>query len=118
MSTDATLTVSEPGDGFAVLRVNGPLDLHTAPHVAERATTELTTHPHLVVDMSLVTFCDSSGLNTLLWLHRHATALGGSFALAAVPAQAKRLLAVTGLEVVLTLYAQPADALPDHTAGA
>ncbi|MGW7461876.1 STAS domain-containing protein [Streptomyces sp. NPDC054797] len=110
------LILRETRDGLAIAAVTGALDLHTAPRLGEQATNLLTTHPHLVLDMSQVTFCDSSGLNTLLRLCRHAATVGGSLALAAVPAQAMRLLSVTGTNAVFTLHANPAQALSDHAA--
>ncbi|OEJ30264.1 STAS domain-containing protein [Streptomyces subrutilus] len=110
------LVLRETRDGLAIAAVVGALDIYTAPLLCEQATTLLTTHPHLVLDMSHVTFCDSSGLNTLLRLRRHAAAADGSLALAAVPAQPMRLLTVTGTDAVFTLYAGAAEALADHAA--
>ncbi|WP_234320961.1 STAS domain-containing protein [Streptomyces katrae] len=108
------LVLQGTGDGLAVAAVAGALDIHTAQDLHEQATAVPATHPHLVLDMSQVTFCDSSGLNTLLRLRRHAAAAGGSLALAAVPGQAMRMLSVTDTDAVFTLHSRPAQALADH----
>ncbi|WP_158754824.1 STAS domain-containing protein [Streptomyces sp. NRRL F-2580] len=62
------LVLLETRDGLAVAAVTGALDIHTAQRLGEEAITVLTAHPHLVLDLSQVTFCDSSGLNTLIRL--------------------------------------------------
>jgi anti-sigma B factor antagonist len=67
-----------------------------------------------VLDLAHVTFCDSSGLSTLLRLLRHARTADTGMALASVPAQMRRLLAVTGADTVFALYDSPAAALAAH----
>ncbi|MEU0009047.1 STAS domain-containing protein [Streptomyces sp. NPDC006314] len=111
MSADLRLTVREAGDRLAVLTLTGALDFRTADGFHEQATAVLTTRRHVVLDMSQVTFCDSSGLSTLLRLLRHAQTNDATLALAAVPAQTQRLLAITGAHTVFSIHASLMEAL-------
>jgi anti-anti-sigma factor len=60
--------------------------------------------PHVVLDLSGVTFCDSAGLNALLTAHRIATNNGASLALASVPPDLLRVLELTGADQVLPVH--------------
>ncbi len=64
------LTV-EPGSRTMVVRMEGPLMLHTAPRVRARLHDLDERQPAcLIADLRDVTDIDSSGLAALLWLHR------------------------------------------------
>lgn len=87
----------------AVVTVAGSLDMDTCPHVTE-ATDALTLRGRiLVLDLSAVTFIDSSALNMLLNLRNRAHAEGGTLELRAVPAQALRVLDITGTRGLFAL---------------
>ena len=62
----------------------------------------------VVVDMSGVDFCDSTGMNVLLAAHRRAREQGGDLELAAPRPAVKKILQVTGLESVFTVLDDPA----------
>ncbi|MFV0131479.1 STAS domain-containing protein [Streptomyces sp. HMX112] len=117
MSNDLHLSITEARGGAAIATVTGVLDLHTAPAFHEQVTGVLATHPDLTLDLSGVAFCDSSGLNTLLRLHRHAQGLGGTLALADVPDQIGRMLTLTGAGHVLTVFATAAEAFRPGRSG-
>jgi anti-sigma B factor antagonist len=56
-----------------VLLVDGDIDLHTAPAVRQALESALSKRPRrLVVDLSLVQFLNSAGLEVLLAAHRQA----------------------------------------------
>jgi anti-sigma B factor antagonist len=57
------------------------IDITTAPELRS-ALLEAAAHGHgtLVADMTRTQFCDSSGLHTLLAVHKRAQAEGGEFA--------------------------------------
>jgi anti-sigma B factor antagonist len=57
----------------------------------------------LVVDMSAVEFCDSTGMNVLLTAHRLAAERGSDLLLAAPRAPVRKILEVTGLQSVFTV---------------
>ena len=57
----------------------------------------------LIVDMSGVDFCDSTGINVLLAAHRQAREHGGELQLAGPGSATRKVLQVTGLESVFTV---------------
>jgi len=65
----------------------------------------------VVVDMSRTRFCDSAGLNALVTADRRARADGGEIRLAAVGAAVARVVALTGVDRVVAVYATLEDAL-------
>jgi anti-sigma B factor antagonist len=102
---DPRVNVAEVPDGrIAVTTVTGELDVQSAPAVYRRALEALTRCPLMVMDLSGVTFCDSSGFNALLRLRRRAEEAGTRLALAAPPGQVARLLALTGVDTAFPVY--------------
>ena len=91
-----------------VVALEGEIDLATVPE-AERLITEAEAgNPgRLVIDLSQVTFMDSSGLRVLLTAHRRAEEDGRSFALVKGSDTVNRLLEVTGLAERLELLDAP-----------
>jgi len=70
--------------------------------------TALTACPaRLIVDMSHVDFCDSTGINVLLAAHRQARERGGELQLASPGSATRKVLQVTGLESVFTVLDDP-----------
>jgi len=61
----------------------------------------------LIVDMSGVEFCDSTGINVLLAAHRQARERGGELQLAGPGSATRKVLQVTGLESVFTVLDAP-----------
>jgi anti-sigma B factor antagonist len=65
----------------------------------------------VVVDMSGTRFCDSAGLNALVTAVRRARADGGEVRLVAVGQAVARVVALTGVDRVVPIYASLEDAL-------
>jgi anti-sigma B factor antagonist len=65
----------------------------------------------VVVDMSRTRFCDSTGLNTLVAVARQARGEGGEVRLVVVGGGVARLMALTGVDRAIPLYASLEDAL-------
>ena len=94
------------------MSVAGEIDLYTAPRLHGELVTALAGEEpvRLVVDMSGVEFCDSTGMNVLLAAHRRALEHGGDLELAAPRPGVRKILQVTGLESVFTVIDDPARA--------
>lgn len=67
-------------------------------------------HDRLLVDLSEVAFCDSTGLGALVQVHRETVARGGWLRLAAPNADLRRILAITNLDRLLPVYDSVYDA--------
>ncbi len=65
----------------------------------------------VVVDMSRTRFCDSAGLNALVGAARQARAGGGEVRLVVVGEAVARIVALTGVDRVIPIYASLEDAL-------
>jgi anti-sigma B factor antagonist len=89
-----------------VVRVGGEVDLETASQLGDHAAVALLeVSPHLVLDLSEVTFMDSTRLKVLLTVQRRAGLAGGSFAVTGATRPVLRLLSLTGLDATIPLYA-------------
>ena len=100
------LKVSSRSEGDrVVVALSGEIDLYTAPRLQSRLDSELNVdHPvRLVVDMSGVDFCDSTGMNVLLAAQRLAREHGGNVELSGPRPAVRKILQVTGLESVFTV---------------
>ncbi|WP_141580105.1 STAS domain-containing protein [Actinomadura sp. WMMA1423] len=81
-----------------VITITGDLDISSAPSLRERLDVALRdAGPHVVIDLSGVTFCDASGLALLTGARRRAEREGASIVLAAPRPHMIRLLRVSGL---------------------
>jgi anti-sigma B factor antagonist len=88
----------------------GEIDLYTAPRLhSELAAIVANSAPDtkIIVDMSGVEFCDSTGMNVLLSCLRQARERGGELELAAPRPAVKKILQVTGLDSVFTVSPDP-----------
>jgi len=107
------LKVSSRAEGDRVIvALSGEIDLYTAPRLQSQLAAALNTdHPvRLVVDMSGVDFCDSTGMNVLLAAQRLAREHGGNIELSAPRPAVRKILQVTGLESVFTVVEDSAAA--------
>ncbi|QNP66856.1 STAS domain-containing protein [Streptomyces genisteinicus] len=105
MNSSVTIDLVTHDHGCAVLVVRGELDLQTAPVLYRRGLDAVGEGTALVLDLSGVGFCDSSGFNALLRLYRRAVLDGGgAFALVSPPEQISRLLPLTGGEASIPVH--------------
>jgi anti-sigma B factor antagonist len=114
MSEQLRVEVTEARERLAVVTAAGELDLLTAPELYQLGAGTIEEHPTLILEMSGVTFCDSSGFNALLRLRRRALDAGGQLVLAAPPDQVERLLALTGAEGAIPVHPTLAQARAAH----
>jgi anti-anti-sigma factor len=98
--------VSEPRPGVLVLAPAGEVDLVTAPLLRDIGLDALHADPaRVVVDLSGLTFCGSTGLVVLIELQGHADDTGLPFCTAGARRLVLRVLEITGLAPVLRHHA-------------
>ncbi len=92
-------------DDHTVVTICGEIDLYTAPRLHSELTGLLADGmpARVVIDMSGVEFCDSTGMNVLLSCLRRARERGGELEIAAPKPAVRKILQVTGLDSVFTL---------------
>ena len=99
-------------DGTKVLDVTGEIDVYTAPQFRDAVNTVINSgQKHLVVDMTNVTYMDSSGFGALLSATRRLRPQGGTVNLVKVSSAIDRILTITRLNTVFTTYSSVEDAL-------
>lgn len=91
--------------GAVTITLSGEIDHHGARTLmAELEDAVSTLLPRrLILNLSGVTFMDSSGLALLLRVHRHVTGYGGTLTVTAIPAQSRRVLDAAGIGRLITL---------------
>jgi anti-sigma B factor antagonist len=95
--------------GVRVIAVAGELDIATAPQLCARLdASRITRRPRLLVDLSDVEFCDSTGLRALLGAASEVRAHGGRFAIVCPPSgDVARLLDIVGAGEWMAIHADP-----------
>ncbi|PPF25447.1 anti-anti-sigma factor [Rathayibacter sp. AY1G1] len=109
-----TFTTETTAPDIAVLRGEGRLNAASAPELrsaVRRAIDEGS--PRIVVELSAVTFMDSSGLGALVGALKTARQAGGDLRIAAPSEQVVMVLQLSNLDRVLTLFDTAGDAYRD-----
>lgn len=89
------MSLSEPTN---VLPLEGQIDLHVSPQIAASLEAMIDERPvRLVVDLSRVTYIDSSGLAVLINGMQTLESYGGRFMLAGVQENVRSILETAGL---------------------
>lgn len=107
MSPDTlNIDVTNAGDPAApVFALGGSLDIATSPTLRAALMDAADRGQHeLIVDLSDLEFLDSTGLGALIGAHKRAGEQGGAVRLVAQEGQILRLLRITGLLDVFSVY--------------
>ena len=99
---DFAISAQEHGDDV-IVDVRGEVDLSTAPVLDERLS-QLTDVHKLVVDLSGVSFLDSSGLGVLVRTSNKLEEHGGVIRLVVNHPQVLKVLEITGLASTLSVF--------------
>ena len=96
------VAVSQPRPGVVAVSPVGEVDVATVSVLRDATREAVAAGPQcLVVDLSGLTFCGSTGLGVLLDACRAAEAAGAHFGTVAGPPIVRRILDITGLGPVL-----------------
>ena len=88
-----------------VLQLEGEIDLHNSPEVAESLRTMIEKKPTVaVVDLAKVSYFDSSGLAVLIEGMQKVQEYGGKFALANVQESVQHILEIARLDQVFQIF--------------
>jgi anti-anti-sigma factor len=106
------LEVRAHGDGRAEVAVAGEIDFATHRSLLGALTEEIEHgHPRIVLDMSRVPFCDSTGLGVLVQTRQRVVELDGWLRIAAPTEAVRRALEITNLDRLIPTYPTVAAAL-------
>jgi anti-sigma B factor antagonist len=92
------------------LPLEGEIDLHRSPRVERSLASMIKRKPnHLVVDLSGVTFIDSSGIAVLIRALQNVQNYGGKLTLSGMNAKVRPIFEITRLDQVFVI--DPGDSL-------
>ena len=95
---------------WTVVTVRGELDLATTPALREALDAGFTPgEPRVAVDLSRVSFMDSSTLGVLVAYLKRARERGGELRLVGVQGSPAKVIALTGLDTAFTIDASLSD---------
>jgi anti-sigma B factor antagonist len=101
---------------WAVVRVEGEIDLATGPELRRRLVRLVDDGVrHVVLDLSTVPFLDSSALGVFVTGLKRLRIAGGTMRLAACQPPVRAVLKITSLDRVFFLYPSVEAALADET---
>lgn len=99
-------------DSANVLTLNGEIDLHVSPDIERLLTSMISKRPpHVVVDLSAVTFIDSSGLAVLIHAMQNIQEYGGKFLLSGITEDVRSIFKMARLDQVFVIDPRDDDLL-------
>ena len=106
--SELRVTVESQDAKTVTLRVAGELDIGSAPGFKKALKQAEGQNPETVVlDLSELTFMDSTGIRAILQARSRAAAAGRNLALVPGPPNVQQIFAVTGLDKHLTFIDPP-----------
>ncbi len=105
--------VSEELDGVPVIRAIGEIDVSSAPLLRRHLAEIPATNPIVIVDLSEVTFLDSTGIGVLVGAlgHIRETHSNGALHLVVTHPHIAKVLEVTGLTAIFPVFSSPTEAI-------
>ncbi len=89
-------------NGRAIVFVQGEIDMSAGPAIRDALSTAQQHSPDVIIDVSDVTFMDSTGINALLRAHRQVPP-GGSLRVVGATSAVRRVFDITGVSELLLL---------------
>lgn len=92
-------------NGATVISIRGEVDHHSARTIMENIDQTISSQlpMKLVLDLSSVSFMDSSGIAVLLRALRQMNQLGGNLRVTGIPPQPRKVLDAAGIGRLITL---------------
>jgi anti-sigma B factor antagonist len=113
---DVSITTVKTGERARVVAVDGELDLYSAPQLSAELEALAADAAEVVLDLSAVSFVDSTALGAILLSARHLRDAGGRLALVAANDSTRKLLSLVGVDRVVPVYDTAEHAL-EHLVG-
>jgi anti-sigma B factor antagonist len=99
-------------EGWALARVEGDVDVATAPRLREQLIGVITGgQPRIILDLDGVDFLDSTGLGVIVGVLKRARTLGGDMRLVCTQPGVRKVFEITALDRTMPLADSPAAAL-------
>ena len=105
------ISIEGAGANDCVIELSGELDLDTVPKLESPLLKALREHDCVVLDLSRLTFIDSSGLGLLIKAHRETAESGNLHTVISRDSQIERVFEVTGIDRALAVFLDREQAL-------
>ena len=103
---------TESKNGLMVCRVEGEIDINCSPDLKKTFDKLLSQKaPKIVIELSRVTYVDSSGLATLVGILKNMRSYGGKMRLAGMSPKVKSLFEITKLDKLFEIMANEEEAI-------
>lgn len=104
---------TEKRDQVLIVRLSGELDHHTAPELRTALDRAIDGDGvrDIVLNLSALSFMDSSGIGVLLGRHKKVQSVGGRLVVCGLGPTVRRIFELAGLLKILTVAASEAEAL-------
>ena len=97
------MQIEDSPDGAAIVIISGELDLSTVPRMQRPLLDQLDQRPAVLVDLSDLSFIDSSGIGALIQAKRTANGVPISFVVSA-GSQVDRVFGIASVAEALPLF--------------
>jgi anti-sigma B factor antagonist len=97
-------------DEYAVVSGAGEIDLATSPALRSRLQDAIGRHRVVIVDLSDVTFIDSTGLGVLIGGLRRVNEAGGEMKIVVADPRVLKIFEITGLTELFSIHPSLAEA--------
>lgn len=96
-----------------IMSVSGEIDHRYATQIRNEADRQIVTYPDkkLVIDLTEVTFMDSSAIGVIIGRYKLVMSVGGSIAIVSSNETLGRILEMSGIRKIIPIYASLAEAL-------
>ncbi len=102
----------ETKSGLTVCYVEGEIDINTSPDIKKSFDKLITKKtPKIIINLSKVTYVDSSGLATLVEILKNMKSYGGRMRLTNLSPKIKSLFEITKLEKLFEIMADENEAI-------
>jgi anti-sigma B factor antagonist len=101
---DATVTTAKVGEDAYVIALQGELDLYSTPRLLAELEALVPDGPEIVLDLTGVTFIDSTALGAILLGARKLRQAGGGIAIVSPGATTTKLLSMVGIDRVVPVF--------------
>ncbi len=90
---------------YLVVSLRGELDVESSQEMKNEVRKQISSEaPNVVIDLTNVSYVDSSGLGTLIALQKDARFNGGSLSIVGASQQIRRVMKMTNLDKLFELY--------------
>jgi anti-sigma B factor antagonist len=103
--------VESAGPDASIVSLAGELDLSTIPRMESQLFEQLRSHPGVVLDLSRLSFIDSSGIGLLIKAFRSVDGEGKLHTVIAPGSQVERVFRLAGIDRALPLFVERTRAL-------